>query len=80
MGAVDDGGPEPGQAVDADVDGGSVDGAAMSVPSADVIRWGRERVKTGTWRGDQEVAFLAPVRGCTAPVGRLPPALPGHPG
>ena len=67
MGAVDDGGPEPGQAVDSDVDGGSVDGAAMSVPSADVIRWGRERVKTGTWRGDQEVAFLAPVADAPLP-------------
>src|SRR5580704_7772539 len=33
----------------------------MSAPSADVIRWGRERVRTGLWRGDRDVAFLAPV-------------------
>jgi ribosomal protein S18 acetylase RimI-like enzyme len=33
----------------------------VSAPSTDVIRWGRERVRTGLWRGDQEVAFLAPV-------------------
>jgi ribosomal protein S18 acetylase RimI-like enzyme len=33
----------------------------MSAASADVIRWGRERVRTGPWRGDGRVAFLAPV-------------------
>jgi ribosomal protein S18 acetylase RimI-like enzyme len=38
----------------------------MSAPSLDVIRWGRERVRTGHWRGDDRVAFLAPVP--TAPL------------
>jgi ribosomal protein S18 acetylase RimI-like enzyme len=33
----------------------------MSAPSVDVIRWGRERARTGAWRGDRNVAFLAPV-------------------
>jgi ribosomal protein S18 acetylase RimI-like enzyme len=33
----------------------------MSAASIDVIRWGRERVRTGPWRGDGRVAFLAPV-------------------
>ena len=27
----------------------------------DVIRWGRERVRTGPWRGDREVAYLSPL-------------------
>src|SRR6202011_3481226 len=33
----------------------------MSAASVDVIRWGRERVRTGPWRGDARVAFVAPV-------------------
>jgi ribosomal protein S18 acetylase RimI-like enzyme len=33
----------------------------MSAPSIDVIHWGRERVRTGPWRGNRQVAFLAPV-------------------
>ena len=33
----------------------------MSLASADVIRWGRERARTGRWRGDDEVAFINPV-------------------
>jgi ribosomal protein S18 acetylase RimI-like enzyme len=33
----------------------------MSAPSGHVIRWGRERARTGAWRGDRNVAFLAPV-------------------
>ena len=33
----------------------------MSATSVDVIRWGRERARTGMWRGDRQVAFLAPV-------------------
>src|ERR1700730_9339389 len=37
------------------------DGGPMSAPSVDVIRWGRERVRTGPWRGDARVAFVAPV-------------------
>ena len=36
-------------------------GRRMSAPSVDVIRWGRERVRTGPWRGDGAVAFVAPV-------------------
>jgi len=37
------------------------DGAQMSAPSTDVLRWGRERVRAGLWRGDHRVAFLAPL-------------------
>ena len=33
----------------------------MSLASADVIRWGRERARTGRWRGDAEVAFINPM-------------------
>ncbi len=33
----------------------------MSVASADVIRWGRERARTGRWRGEREVAFINPL-------------------
>ena len=33
----------------------------MSAPSVDIIRWGRERARTWPWRGDDNVAFLAPV-------------------
>ncbi|MGH9056169.1 MAG: GNAT family N-acetyltransferase [Acidimicrobiales bacterium] len=33
----------------------------MSAPSADVIRWGRERARTGRWRGESDVALLTPV-------------------
>ncbi|MGH9058278.1 MAG: hypothetical protein ACRDZY_01980, partial [Acidimicrobiales bacterium] len=32
-----------------------------SAASVDVLRWGRERARTSTWRGDRTVAFLAPV-------------------
>lgn len=39
----------------------------MSAPLTDVIRWGRERVRTGLWRGDQDVAFLAPVADAPMP-------------
>ncbi len=35
--------------------------AIMSSPSVDIIRWGRERARTWPWRGDGNVAFLAPV-------------------
>lgn len=27
----------------------------------DVIRWGRERVRTGPWRGDHRIAYLSPM-------------------
>jgi ribosomal protein S18 acetylase RimI-like enzyme len=33
----------------------------MTAAPIDVIRWGGERVRTGPWRGDHEVAFLAPL-------------------
>lgn len=33
----------------------------MSVPSAGVLRWGAEQARTGLWRGEGNVAFLAPV-------------------
>ena len=33
----------------------------MSAPTAEVIRWGRERARIGAWRGEREVAYLAPL-------------------
>lgn len=33
----------------------------------DVIRWGRERARTGRWRGDGEVAFINPVPNAPLP-------------
>ncbi|MGI8685146.1 MAG: GNAT family N-acetyltransferase [Acidimicrobiales bacterium] len=33
----------------------------MSAANIDVIRWGRERVRTGPWRGDRDVAYLTPL-------------------
>jgi ribosomal protein S18 acetylase RimI-like enzyme len=33
----------------------------MSAPTADVLRWGAERARTGPWRGEQAVAYLNPV-------------------
>lgn len=33
----------------------------------DVIEWGAERVRTGTWRGRSGIAYLAPVPGAPAP-------------
>lgn len=35
--------------------------SAVSAAKVDVIRWGRERVRTGPWRGDREVAYLSPL-------------------
>ncbi|MGH9178029.1 MAG: GNAT family N-acetyltransferase [Acidimicrobiales bacterium] len=29
--------------------------------NVDVIRWGRERVRTGPWRGDRQIAYLSPL-------------------
>jgi [ribosomal protein S18]-alanine N-acetyltransferase len=37
------------------------------VAAADVMRWGSERVRAGTWRGQADVAYLAPVPGAPAP-------------
>jgi len=39
----------------------------MSTPSADILRWGRERARTGRWRGEAEVAYLAPVPSAPPP-------------
>ncbi len=39
----------------------------MSAPSVDVLRWGRERARTGTWRGDRDVAYLSPVPSAPLP-------------
>lgn len=39
----------------------------MSVASADTIRWGRERARTGRWRGETEVAFINPVPNAPLP-------------
>jgi GNAT superfamily N-acetyltransferase len=33
----------------------------VSTAPVDVLRWGRERARTGHWRGDGEVAFLTPL-------------------
>ena len=33
----------------------------MSAANVDVIRWGRERVRTGPWRGDHDIAYLSPL-------------------
>ncbi len=33
----------------------------MSAASANVLQCGRERARTGSWRGDRDVAFLAPL-------------------
>lgn len=33
----------------------------MSAPSPDLIRWGRERARTGPWRGDFQTAHLVPL-------------------
>jgi ribosomal protein S18 acetylase RimI-like enzyme len=39
----------------------------MSAPPAGVLRWGAEQARTGRWRGDGSVAYLAPL-----PNGPLP--------
>jgi GNAT superfamily N-acetyltransferase len=39
----------------------------MSAPSVDVLRWGRERARTGHWRGQGDVAFLSPLPDSPAP-------------
>jgi ribosomal protein S18 acetylase RimI-like enzyme len=36
-------------------------------PSVEVIRWGRERARTGPWRGDRRIAYLAPVADAPTP-------------
>jgi ribosomal protein S18 acetylase RimI-like enzyme len=39
----------------------------MAAPDIDVIRWGRERARTGPWRGDRRVALLTPLPGTPVP-------------
>ena len=39
----------------------------MAAPDLDVIRWGRERARTGPWRGDRRVALLTPLPGTPVP-------------
>lgn len=39
----------------------------MSAPAADVLRWGRERVRASCWRGDAQIAFLAPLPAAPVP-------------
>ena len=36
-------------------------GTDVSAANVDVIRWGRERVRTGPWRGDHDIAYLSPL-------------------
>lgn len=33
----------------------------MGAGNGNVIRWGRERVRTGPWRGDRDIAYLSPL-------------------
>lgn len=35
--------------------------ASRAMPRLRVVRWGAERVRVGSWRGDQGLAYLAPV-------------------
>lgn len=39
----------------------------MSAPASDVLRWGRERVRAGRWRGEADIAFLAPLPAAPVP-------------
>lgn len=39
----------------------------MSAPTVDILRWGRERARTGRWRGDHQVALLTPVPSAPVP-------------
>ena len=39
----------------------------MGVPGVDVITWGPERARAGPWRGDRQVAYLAPVADAPVP-------------
>lgn len=42
-------------------------GELMGAPPVDVLRWGRERARAGSWRGDGEVAFLNPLPDAPVP-------------
>ncbi len=39
----------------------------MATLDTDVIRWGRERARTGPWRGSPQVALLTPLPGAPVP-------------
>jgi ribosomal protein S18 acetylase RimI-like enzyme len=39
----------------------------VSVPTTDVLHWGRERVRIGQWRGDARIAFLSPLPAAPVP-------------
>jgi ribosomal protein S18 acetylase RimI-like enzyme len=41
--------------------------SASGIPGINVIEWGRERARTGPWRGNQSVAYLSPVADAPAP-------------
>ena len=41
--------------------------AVVGAPGLDEIQWGRERARTGPWRGNQTVAYLSPVADAPAP-------------
>jgi ribosomal protein S18 acetylase RimI-like enzyme len=41
--------------------------AVVGAPGLDEIQWGRERARTGPWRGNQAVAYLSPVADAPAP-------------
>jgi ribosomal protein S18 acetylase RimI-like enzyme len=40
---------------------------AVGAPGIDVIQWGRERARTGPWRGNEAVAYLSPVPDAPTP-------------
>lgn len=39
----------------------------MGTVTADVLQWGSERARTGPWRGDGQIAYLAPLPPAGAP-------------
>ena len=39
----------------------------MTIVTADVLQWGWERARTGPWRGDGQIAYLAPLAPAGAP-------------
>ena len=42
-------------------------GRGMTTVAAEVLQWGWERARTGPWRGDGEIAYLAPLAPAGAP-------------
>jgi len=39
----------------------------MAIVTAEVLQWGWERARTGPWRGDEQIAYLAPLAPAGAP-------------